>query len=42
VLIAAGLIIGKDRTLTNLRGHIPEPFTEATVTKIRRTSKELY
>jgi len=41
VLIAAGLITGTDRRFTILRGHIPGPFTEATVTKLRGTSKEL-
>jgi hypothetical protein len=41
VLIAPGLITGKDRTLTTLRSHIPETFTEATVTKLGGTSKEL-
>ena len=41
VLIAPGLIAGKDWPLTTLRGHIPEPFTEATVTKLRCASKEL-
>jgi len=41
VLIAAGLITGKDGRFTALRGHIPEPFTEATMTKLRSTSKEL-
>jgi hypothetical protein len=41
VLIAAGLITGKDWRFTILRSHIPEPFTEATVTKLGGTSKEL-
>jgi len=41
VLIAAGLITGKDRTLTNLRSHIPETFTKATVAKLGSASKEL-
>jgi hypothetical protein len=41
VLIAAGLIAGKDWPLTTLRSHIPETFTEATVTKLCGTSKEL-
>jgi hypothetical protein len=41
VLIAAGLITGKDGWFTALRGHIPEAFTEATMTKLRSTSKEL-
>jgi hypothetical protein len=42
MLIAAGLITRKDRTVTTLRSHIPEPFTEATMTKLGGTSKELY
>jgi hypothetical protein len=41
VVIAAGLITGKDWRFTILRGHVPEPFTEATVTKLGGTSKEL-
>jgi hypothetical protein len=42
VLIAAGLITGKERRFTMLRSNIPEPFTEATVAKLRSTPKELY
>jgi hypothetical protein len=41
VLIAAGLITGKDWRFTILRSYIPETFTEATVTKLGGTSKEL-
>jgi hypothetical protein len=41
VLIAAGLITRKERRFTVFRGHITEPFTEATVTKLGGTSKEL-
>jgi hypothetical protein len=42
VLIAAGLITRKDRTVTTLRSHIPEAFAEATMAKLRSTPKELY
>jgi hypothetical protein len=41
VLIAAGLITGKDGRFAMLRGYIPETFTEATVAKLCGTSKEL-
>jgi hypothetical protein len=41
VLIAARLIARKYWPLTTLWGHIPEPFTETAVTKLRGTSKEL-
>jgi hypothetical protein len=41
VLIAAGLITGKDWRVTLLLSHIPEPFTEATMTKLGSASKEL-
>ena len=40
VVIAPGLIAGKDWRFTVLRCHIPQTFTEATVAKLLCTSKE--
>lgn len=41
VLIAAGLVAGKNRRLIPFGGHIAEPFTETAGAKLGGTSKEL-